>query len=166
MDLLAPKRVGKIAKEFQAEYAQRSRDDARRATEAPAEVRALDDRIARLRSRLKAGDPDMPPDEILAAIAVAETKRRAAAKPTVAGGADIVTMLPKAAALYRAKIERGLDGNPVAATAARTVLRALVGGKIDLVHEPDGSLWAVYGLNPAALLEEAVAGQNGSGGRI
>jgi hypothetical protein len=43
------------------------------------------------------------------------------------------------------------------------VLRGLVGGKIDLVPEPDGSLWAVYGLSRMALLE-AVAGQSGSGG--
>jgi site-specific DNA recombinase len=163
--LLAPKRVRMIAAEFQTEFNARSRAAARRAEEAPAEVRALDERIARLRGRLKAGDPDMTPDEIGAAIAVAEAKR-AAAIPPAPLKANISTLLPKAAALYRAKIDRGLEGDPVAATAARTVLRGLVGGKIDLVTEPDGSLWAVYGLNLAALLEAAVAGQCGSGGRI
>jgi len=48
--------VAEIAKEFQAEFSARSRDLARRAESAPAEVRALDERIARLRARLKAGD--------------------------------------------------------------------------------------------------------------
>ena len=60
---------------------------------------------------------------------------------------------------------KGLDGDPVAAGRARTVLRELIGGKIDLVPEADGSLWAVYGLQRMALLE-ALAGQAGSGGLL
>lgn len=113
--LLAPKRVEKIAKELQAEFHAQSRAEARRA-QAPAQVIALDERIARLRARLKAGDQDMADDEILAAIAVAEAKREAA-KPMAPAATvlKMVALLPKAAEALRAKIAKGLDGYPEAA---------------------------------------------------
>jgi hypothetical protein len=59
---------------------------------------------------------------------------------------------PTAAARYRAIVERGLDGDPVAAGKARTVIRELIGGKIDLVRGADGNL---YGLQKMALLAAA-----------
>jgi hypothetical protein len=46
---------------MQSEYNAASRAAARRVEEAPAEVRAPDERIAGLRARLKAEDPDMAP---------------------------------------------------------------------------------------------------------
>ena len=77
-------------------------------------------------------------------------------------------MLPKAADAYRRQIEQGLDGDPRAALKARVILRELFGGKIRLVPEADGALWAEYNLRPAALLKAAGAsvGSSGSGGRI
>ena len=63
--------VTQIAQEMQSEYNAASRAAARRVEEAPAEVRALDERIAGLRARLKAEDPDMAPHEI--AITVIES---------------------------------------------------------------------------------------------
>jgi hypothetical protein len=79
-----------------------------------------------------------------------------AAKPVVPLASKILALLPQAAQLYREKIDNGLDGNPVAAGKARTLIRELIGGKIDLVPEADGSLWAAYGLQKMALLQALI----------
>ena len=42
----------------------------------PEEVRKIEVRIERLKERLRQGDPDMEPDELRAAIELAEAKRR------------------------------------------------------------------------------------------
>jgi len=47
-------------------------------------------------------------------------------------------LLPQAAALYTKPIEQGLDGDPVAAGKARTILRELVGGKINMERARGG----------------------------
>jgi len=72
-------------------------------------------------------------------------------------------MLPRAAELYRDQIEQGLGGDPGAATKARTILRSML-GEIMLSPGEDGSLWAEYGMQPAALLQGA--GTTGRGDRI
>ena len=46
----------------------------------------------------------------------------------------------------------GLGGDPAAATKARTILRDML-GEIMLSPGEDGSLWAEYGMQPAALLQ-------------
>lgn len=110
--------------------------------------------------RLK-GDPDVTADELQAAIDRAEAKRRELidVRPAERESARVLTMLPKAAEFYRDQIDRGLGGDLVAAAKARTILRELL-GEIMLLPGEDGSLWAEYAMQPAALLQGA-----GTGGR-
>ena len=84
-DLLAPARVRLMAVEMDAYYREQLRVRAERSTEVPKALTALEARIARLRERLHRGDPDMPADELQAAIERAEAKRR-----------DLVESLPDA----------------------------------------------------------------------
>lgn len=167
-ELLAPDRVQQMAREIARIFADRVQAEAGRAACAPQSLLELEARIARLRERLGRGDPDMTSDEIQAAIERAEEKRRellslgdrSVTPPKVAA------VLPAAAALYRQQIAEGLTGNPQAALKARVILRALL-GTIRLTPGENGSLWADYALQPAALLKSAVgAGTDGSGGRI
>jgi hypothetical protein len=112
----------------------------------------------------------MTSDEIQAAIDRVEAKRKelASAQPAAKELAKVLSMLPHAAEVYRKQIAEGLGGNPRAVLKARVILRDLFGGKIRLVPGPEGSLWAEYGLHPAALLKGSAvgAGTCGSGGRI
>jgi hypothetical protein len=57
----------------------------------------------------------------------------------------------------------GLGGDPAAAARARTIVRELL-GEIMLSPGEDGSLWAEYAMQPAALLQGA--GTGGPGDRI
>jgi len=78
----------------------------------------------------------------------------------------VLSILPKAAELYRRQIALGLDGDPRAALKARVALRELfVGGRVDMQPEADGSLWAVGEIQPGALIRQAV-GNGGSGGTL
>lgn len=56
--------------------------------------------------------------------------------------------------LYREQIDRGLGGDPAGATKARTIPREML-GEITLSPGEDGSLWAEYAMQPAALLKDA-----------
>ena len=105
-------------------------------------------------------------DEIQAAIERAEQKRRELedSQPAAKRSAKVLSMLPKAAELYRRQIAQSLGGDERAALKARVILRELFGGRIDLKPEPDGSLLAEYGVQPAASLN--AVGNRGSGGRI
>lgn len=164
-ELLSPERRERMAKEMQAAYVERLKEIAQRAESVPQEAAELDARIARLRERLKKGDPDLTPDELQPAIERAETKRRELdhARSTVGNSAQILSVLPKAAAYYGQQISLGLDGDPAAALKARPIVRELLGGKVDLVPGKDGSLWAEYGLHMAALLQGAGTGGRGEG---
>jgi len=164
-EILSPARVDLMAKEMQAYYAERLRAMRTRVTETPRELQELGARIERLRERLKKGDPDMPPDEIQAAIDRAETKRRElqAQQPEAQQSAKVLSILPKAAEMFRRQVELGLDGDPRAALKARVFLREFL-GRINLKREGNDQLWAEYGVQPAALLR--VVGNSGSGGRI
>lgn len=68
--------------------------------------------------------------------------------------------MPRAAELYREQIDLGLGGDPAAAAKARTILRETL-GEIALSPGEDGSPWAEYAMQPAALLKG-----NGRGDRI
>ncbi|MGC8507884.1 MAG: recombinase family protein [Thiomonas sp.] len=164
-ELLAPERVERMAKEMQAAYAERLRERAARLEALPQDVQRLDARIARMRERLKAGDPDLTADELQAAIERAEGKRRELleARPESRENARVLARLPRAAELYREQIEEGLGGDPAAAAKARTILRDML-GEIMLSPGEDGSLWAEYAMHPAALLTGA--GTGGRGDRI
>ena len=153
--LLAPDRVKRMAKEMEAEFARRIRDNATRAEAAPKELQDLDARLARLRSRLIEGDPDLTADELQAGIARAEAKRAelTTTQALPRESARVLSLLPKAAALYRQQIEAGLEGDVEAAYRARAVLRDLL-GTITLTPEGE-ALWASYRLNRAALVKGA-----------
>jgi site-specific DNA recombinase len=164
--LLSPERVALMAKEMQAYYVERTRAAQARATEAPRELQELAARIERLRERLVKGDPDMPADEIQAAIERAEAKRRELQErqPEARQSAKILSILPRAAEMYRKQILEGLNGDPRAALKARVFLRDWFTGRITLEPLPDGGLMAHWNENFAALLRHA--GTDGSGGRI
>jgi site-specific DNA recombinase len=135
-------------------------------SERPKELADLDARLTRLRARLRSGDPDLSPDDIAAAIERAEAQRRdvEATQPLEKASAKVVAMLPKAATMFRAQVNAGLDGDAHAAGRARVVLRELFGGEIRLKPEPKGGLVAHWNLAPAAILK--AVGTDGSGGRI
>lgn len=166
-DLLAPERVARMANEMRAAYAERMRTLAARAAVLPRELEELDARIMRLRERLKAGDPDLTPDELQAAIDRAEAKRRQVfdVQPTERENARVLAMLPRTAELYREQIDQGLGGDPTGSAKARTILREML-GEIMLSPGEGGSLWAEYAMQPAALLMGAGAGTSGRGDRI
>ena len=57
-----------MAKELQAAYLKGQQTEQNKATQMPAELQAIDERIQRLRARLRSGDPDLAPDELEAAL--------------------------------------------------------------------------------------------------
>lgn len=164
--LLAPARVARMAKEMQIEYARRLAARSTKAAAVPTELRELEARLERLRVRLQQGDPDLAADELQAAIDRAEAKRRElqAAQPAARQSARILSMLPKAAALYRRQIELGLAGDSSAVLKARVLLHDLLGPVTLAPGKQKGELWASYRMNPAALIRGT--GTVGRGDRI
>lgn len=67
-------------------------------------------------------------------------------------GAQVLSIVPRAAALYDRQISRGLDGDPEATVEARLILKELIPDRIRLTSKPDGTPWPRFGLQPAALL--------------
>jgi hypothetical protein len=124
-------------------------------------------RIARLRERLKSGDPDLPADELQAAIDRAEAKHRELQEQQLGTSVPMdkaLAIMPRAAELYRRQVALGLDGNPQAALKARLFLREWFGGKIRLEPLADGGLMAHWNQNIGALV--SAVGTYGSGGVI
>jgi site-specific DNA recombinase len=165
-ELLDPERVEWIAKWLQREWAAALEAQEARNGEAPQELREIDERIARLRKRLRDGDPDLTSDELQAALDRALGKRQALAdiRPSKAS-AKLLRMLPDTARRYREKIAAGLDGDRDEAERAREVLRneVLLGGEIELV--PEGrALWAEFALLPPVILPEVQAIRVGNQG--
>jgi site-specific DNA recombinase len=168
-DLLDPQRVARMAREMQSYFAERTKTQAARASELPKEIQDITDRLQRLRARLQKGDPDMTADEIQAAIDRADAKRQEllAARPEAKQSAKIISLLPKAAELYRRQIAAGLDGDAEAAEKARALVRQLFGGRLVVKAKRDGSVWAEGDLHPVVLLRAATGRRDsGSGGRI
>lgn len=164
--LLAPERVARMATELEQLYAEHLRQSTARAVEAPKELRELVARIERLRERLRTGDVDMAPDEIEAAIGRAEVKLRElqARQPSAKESARVLSMLPRAAELYRRQVTNGISGDPREALKARVTLRSLVvDGKIVLSPGEGGSLWAKFSMAPAMLLKATGTGGRGEG---
>jgi DNA repair exonuclease SbcCD ATPase subunit len=126
-----------MAKEMRGYFSERVQATEARATEVPRELEELEARITRLRARLKRGDPDMPEDELQAAIDRAEERRRELQEPPNAIlPAKAIAFMSRAAELYRRQVAQGLDGNPRAALKARVFLREWFGGKIRLEPLP------------------------------
>jgi site-specific DNA recombinase len=168
-ELLSADRVERMAHEMRSQFEEMVRQKNQRAEAVPAELKAISERIARLQDRRCKGDPDLEPDEIQAAIDLAEQKRRELeeAQPDAKESAKMIAMLPNAAKEYRRQITLGLDQDARAANKARTFLRKLL-GPIELCPGPDKSLWARYEICPAALLKAGAAGAStdGSGGVV
>lgn len=82
----------------------------------------------------------------------AEAKRRELnTLPSVARhGAQILSILPRAAELYTQQINLGLSGDREAIARARPLLRELLGGEIRLSPGEGGSLWAEYGVHTSS----------------
>ena len=154
-----------MAKEMHAAYAERMREIAARADTLPRELQALGARILRLRERLKSGDPDLMADELQVGIERAEGKRRELvdARPAERENARVLAFMPRAADVCREQIALGLSGDRTEAAKARTILRDML-GEIMLSPGEDGSLWADYAMQPAALLRGA--GTDGRDDRI
>jgi site-specific DNA recombinase len=152
--VLEPKRVERMAKELQAAFLESQRAEHTQASRVPAEMQAIEDRIERLRARLRNGDPDLASDDLEAALVKAEEKRRSLlASPASAGGTRVIAMLPAAAQELREQIKQGLAGDVTAAMKARVVLRQYFGGQIKMLPEPDGGLYAEYQERRIALLQ-------------
>jgi hypothetical protein len=81
-------------------------------------------------------------------------------RPAERENTRVLALLPRAAELYREQIDLGLGGDATEATKARTILRDML-GEIMLSRGEDGSLWAEYAMQPAALL--IGAGTSGRG---
>jgi site-specific DNA recombinase len=151
--LLAPDRVERMAREMHGEFQGEVRSIQTRAAAVPKELQDLNARIERLRERLMTGDPDMPADEIQAAIDGAEAKRRdlSMRQPAAKQSSRVLSILPRAAEEFRRQVAQGLDGDEHSALKARMVLREMFGGRVELSREGE-ELWAEYGLQPAAVL--------------
>jgi DNA repair exonuclease SbcCD ATPase subunit len=154
-----------MVKEMQGYFSERVQATQSRATEVPRELEELEARIARLRDRLKRGDPDMPEDELQAAIDRAGEKRHELQEQlSVNLPTKAIAFMSKAAELYRRQVAQGLDGNPQAALKARVFLREWFGGKIRLEPLPDGGFQAHWMQNVGALCKGL--GTYGSGGGL
>jgi hypothetical protein len=134
-----------MAKELQSAFLKMQRAEQTKATQVPAEMQAIQDRIERLRVRLRDGDPDLAPDELEAALAKAEEKRHLilTARPST-DGARAIAMLPGSAEEFREQIKQGLAGDVAASLKARLALRQYFGGQIKMLPGEDGGLYAEY----------------------
>ncbi len=155
-----------MAAEVTGLYAEALREREQRAEEVPQELAAIDARIERLREWLRIGHADLTPDELAAALTVAEGKRRELAM-TSAQDPEVpraLSKLPDVADRYRRLLVAGLSGDPEAAARARTILGDLFGGKIRLIPDAAGGLTAHWKFCREALVRGT--GTRGSGGRI
>lgn len=167
--VLAPDVVTELAQWFEREYRRRIEAATRRGDGASAEVRALEERIARLRTRLRDGDPDLTADELQAAIDRAESKRRELqdTKGAPSPASKVTKMLPRRIdEVRRAIVAARKTADPSTVERARTLLGQVLGGPVVLRSE-GGSLFAEFQAGVAPLLKVAGAPDwNGSGGRI
>jgi site-specific DNA recombinase len=164
--LREPKRVEAMVAEMQRYLAQLLKESGARSGDGNRELKDLEGRLARLRARQRAGDPDMTADELQAAIDRAEIKRRQLSSGYQEGAevARILSTVPRAAELCEKRIALGLMGDSEACEEARIILRSLIPGRVRLSKKTDGSLWAHCAIQPAALL--ASTGTRGRGDRI
>lgn len=167
-ELLSPAMVEEMAAEMRRYYASEVAKAQLGEATRPAEVLELDARIARLRERLRGGDPDMAPDELLTVIERAEQKRLdlLMARPKTAANDDAVRGLPYAAKMYREQIGKGLQGNRDEASQARHAVRRLLGEKVLVVPSEDRTHLVAHVAFQRAALLAGNAGTVGSGGRI
>jgi hypothetical protein len=172
-ELLAPDVIAEMVTEMRTYYAQRMADAKAEKAKVPVEIAELDQRIARPRARLKAGDPDMAADDIAAVIEKVEARKAElmAAQPEAKQQAKALRALPAAAAAkqYRDQITKGFAGNVIEAGRARVAVRQLLGDQITLKPAKDRShLVAHLQFSRAALLGAQFTDRRvvGSGGTL
>jgi site-specific DNA recombinase len=171
--LLAPEMVKQMAEELRAEYEGRLKDQAADDDKTPKELVELGKRLARLRRRLRTGDPDLSADDLQTAIEKAERYRlellhaqQHGARSGKAGARRLYAALPNAAHLYERQIARGLTGKSEHVTKARALLKELFGGQIVLRQTPKG-LIARSALHRDVLLRgDTERKSGGSGGSL
>jgi hypothetical protein len=107
--LLAPQMIADMVAEMRAYYNEKVVEQRNQQERRPAEVEAIDRRIARLKDRLKSDDPDLSSEELQAIIGKAEAARAEllAARPEAKRMDTIFRALPAAAAQYRTQIDKG-----------------------------------------------------------
>jgi hypothetical protein len=98
----------------------------------------------------------------------AEAKRQEleSQHPAAQASGKVLSILPRAAELYRRQIALGLDGDERAALKARVFLREWFTGRITLEPLSDGGLMGHWNQNAAALLRAVGVGTSGSGGPL
>jgi hypothetical protein len=170
-ELPAPAVTEEMVKEMRVYYAQRMADAKENQAKVPAEVEELNQRIARLRVRLKAGDPDVSPDDIAAVIEKVEARKVEilSAQRESKQQAEILRALPAAAKQYRDQITKGFGGNVVEAGRAQVAVRTLLGNEIMLRPANDKThLVAHLAFQRVALLGVGAVRQRfvGSGGSL
>lgn len=170
-ELLAPDVVNEMVVEMRAYYKQRTAEAKAEKTQVPKDVADLDQRIARLRARLKTGDPDMSPEDITAVIEKVQAQKQAllSSQPEAKHREKILRALPAAAKQYRDQIIKGFTGNIIEAGRARVAVRTLLGEQITLKPAKDRShLVAHLEFSRAALLGADLAPRRvvGSGGAL
>lgn len=154
-ECLAPEVIKQLSKELLEYEAQPRADVKADKAKLPAEVAEVDQRLARLRTRLKTGDPDMSPDDIMAVIEKVEARRveLMASQPEAKHRAKLLRALPAAAKQYRDQLNKGFGGNIIEAGRARVEIRQLVGKSIVLKPAKDRThLVAHLQFSRAALL--------------
>lgn len=123
----------------------------------------LDARIARLRERLKVGDPDMSTEDMLAIIETAEGKKREllSSAPQAKRNAKVLEAMPAAARHYRDQIRKKLQGNATEAGRGRMAVRQLLRDSILLKPAKDRThLVAHLQFHRGALIGKSALGAN------
>jgi len=162
--LLSPVGLKAFKSEVRRYYQERTAAANEAHVKAPGELAEVDARIKRLQARIKAGDPDLSADELEAALARLQDKRRTLIGIPAATRLDakVLDMLPINARSLRREIDAGFS-DPTRVTEARVVLGRLLPEGIRLRRDARGRLFAHYAVDAAALLVAPV--RCGSGQR-
>ena len=159
-DLRDPARVKQMAAEMEKAFAAQIERYETHAAAAPAELQELQARLDRLKRRLAAGDPDMTADELEGLVDRVQAKVTAlkAAQPPDRERAQVLALLPKAAAAYLKQVDAFAEGDEAATQKVRQMLKTMI-GQITLTPGADGSLWAKHRqLDAAALVRSGPQG--------
>ena len=170
-ELLSPDVVKKMETEWHAYFKMQAAAMKGAQANVPAEVAELDQKVTRLRVRMKTGDADISSDDFMASIAKLEARKAEliANRPEAKQQAKLLRALPAAAKQYRDQIAKGFGGDLIEAGRARVAVRQLLGGSITLKPSQDKThLVAHLQFRQAALLGAQFANRRffGSGGRI
>ena len=169
--LLDPEVVNSVAKEMQRYFNERTAANERREVEKPAALLEIEAEIARLRAEL-IGASAMKAKLTQATLIQAEAMKAELmeSQPAAKASAKILTVLPRAAELYRLQLKKGLErASPRDVDRARAAVRQLAGGPIWIDQQPgEATAFATFFADRLAVAKAAGANVvvDGSGGRI